>query len=189
MLGGDEERPQPEEPVGGHETAGDQLAEVREVVLQTDFSPRLGVEFGALWAEPDLDVAIDPLTGAFGTTFTEASTGAELGFSGTIVEFDAATYQIVEETVVTNVITLNRTGNVSGVSEVQVDFSATVRGAPTVAFGELDVLSREFEAARVYAGSSVSGAELDAIHGNVVAREGNALSVKGAILIPLQGRA
>ena len=38
----------------------------------------------------DFDVAIDPLTGAFGTTFTEAGTGAELGFSGTIVDFDAS---------------------------------------------------------------------------------------------------
>jgi hypothetical protein len=36
------------------------------------------------------DVAIDPATGAFGTTFAEEGTGAELGFSGTIVDFDAS---------------------------------------------------------------------------------------------------
>lgn len=43
--------------------------------------------FGLSYA---LDVAIDPVTGAFGTTFAEEGTGAELAFSGTIVDFDAS---------------------------------------------------------------------------------------------------
>ena len=56
-------------------------------------------------------------------------------------------------------------------------------GALTVAFGALAVQSREFTASIVHAGDSVSGERIDAVHGNVVARRGNELIVKGAFAV------
>jgi hypothetical protein len=57
-------------------------------------------------------------------------------------------------------------------------------GTPTVAQGTLDVDSREFTAAIVLAGSSVPGADRDAVQGNVIARDGEVLLVRGATIIP-----
>lgn len=56
-------------------------------------------------------------------------------------------------------------------------------GTSTVAFGVLDVARREFTAARVHAGTSVSGPLFDVLEGNVIAREGDALTVRGGTLI------
>ena len=56
-------------------------------------------------------------------------------------------------------------------------------GTPTVAIGTLDVASRRFTAERVLAGSSVPGIELDAVVGNVIARNGNFLTVRGATIL------
>jgi hypothetical protein len=60
-------------------------------------------------------------------------------------------------------------------------------GAPTAAFGTLTVADKVFTAARVHAGSSVEGAQFDAIWGNVVARSGNALKVRGVTFIRKDG--
>jgi hypothetical protein len=57
------------------------------------------------------------------------------------------------------------------------------RGTPTVAFGTLHVASRTFTAARVFAHDSVGGDRFAAIHGNVVARNGDTLTVKGALAV------
>ncbi len=57
------------------------------------------------------------------------------------------------------------------------------RGTPTVAFGTLRVASRTFTAARVFAHDSVGGDRFAAIHGNVVARNGDTLTVKGALAV------
>jgi len=57
-------------------------------------------------------------------------------------------------------------------------------GTPTVAFGTLDVDQRQFTASLVLAGSSVPGVDRDAVVGNVIRREGNLLTVRGATLIP-----
>ncbi len=56
-------------------------------------------------------------------------------------------------------------------------------GALTVAFGTLDVSSREFTAQIVHAGDSVGGDRFSAVHGNVVARTGDTLTVKGALAV------
>ncbi len=61
---------------------------------------------------------------------------------------------------------------------------AAGRGTPTIAGGTLNVADREFTAALVLAGSSVPGFDRDAVVGNVIARDGNLLSVRGATLIP-----
>jgi hypothetical protein len=57
-------------------------------------------------------------------------------------------------------------------------------GTPTVAQGTLDVDAREFTAAIVLAGSSVPGGDRDAVQGNVIARDGDELLVRGATIIP-----
>jgi hypothetical protein len=62
-------------------------------------------------------------------------------------------------------------------------------GTLTVAQGILDVPDREFTANVVLAGSSVPGADADGVHGSVIARSGNELTVRGATYIPENGAA
>jgi hypothetical protein len=62
-------------------------------------------------------------------------------------------------------------------------------GTATIAQGLLSVVNREFTANTVYAGSSVPGIDRDAVVGNVIARDGNFLTVRGATLIPRDRRA
>jgi hypothetical protein len=56
-------------------------------------------------------------------------------------------------------------------------------GTMTVAFGTLSTRDRSFTAEIVHAGDSVSGERIDAIHGNIVARRGNELTVKGGYAV------
>ncbi len=67
--------------------------------------------------------------------------------------------------------------------------AAAGRGTPTVAAGTLSVANREFTADIVLAGSSVPGIDRDAIVGNVIARNGNFLTVRGATIVPSDRRA
>jgi hypothetical protein len=57
-------------------------------------------------------------------------------------------------------------------------------GIPTIARGTLNISEREFTADLVLAGSSVPGSDRDAIAGNVIARRGNFLTIRGATIIP-----
>jgi len=66
---------------------------------------------------------------------------------------------------------------------------AAGQGTPTVAAGTLNVAAREFTADIVLAGSSVPGIDRDAVVGNVIKREGNFLTVRGATIIPSDRRA
>jgi hypothetical protein len=56
-----------------------------------------------------------------------------------------------------------------------------------VVIGDLKMHPRRFEAREVYAGSSVPGGSLDAVTGNVVARVGDVITVKGATLVRAGG--
>jgi len=62
-------------------------------------------------------------------------------------------------------------------------------GTLTVAFGTLNTQNRDFTAQIVHAGTSVSGEGLDAVHGNVVSRRGDQLTVKGAFAVRRDHRA
>ena len=62
-------------------------------------------------------------------------------------------------------------------------------GTPTVAAGTLNVGDRVFTASVVLAGSSVPGHDRAAIKGNVIARDGNFLTIRGATVIPHDRRA
>ncbi len=65
--------------------------------------------------------------------------------------------------------------------------AALSAGAPTAAFGVLDRSERRFTAERVHAGTSVPGPSHDALRGNVIARAGDTLTVRGATLIRRSG--
>jgi len=67
--------------------------------------------------------------------------------------------------------------------------SAAGVGTPTVAQGTLSVSDRSFTANIVLAGSSVPGTDRDAVVGNVIARNGNLLTVRGATIIASDRRA
>jgi len=60
---------------------------------------------------------------------------------------------------------------------------AAGRGTPTAAHGILNVAEREFTAEIVLAGSSVPGSDRDAVKGNVIARSGDKLLVRGGTVI------
>ena len=62
-------------------------------------------------------------------------------------------------------------------------------GTPSVALGLLAVPDREFTAERVLAGDSVPGIDRDAVVGNIIARRGNFLTIRGATIIPSDRRA
>lgn len=62
--------------------------------------------------------------------------------------------------------------------------SAAGQGTPTIAKGTLTLAERRFVADQVLAGSSVPGSDLDAVVGNIIKRDGNFLTVRGATIIP-----
>jgi hypothetical protein len=61
--------------------------------------------------------------------------------------------------------------------------AAKPAGTITAAFGSLSRADHRFTAEIVHAGDSVSGERIDAIHGNIVSRSGNRLTVKGAFAV------
>ena len=67
--------------------------------------------------------------------------------------------------------------------------NAAGRGTLTVAQGTLNVAEREFTANIVLAGSSVPGNGMDAVKGNVIARNGNELIVRGGTVVLRDERA
>ncbi len=67
--------------------------------------------------------------------------------------------------------------------------SAAGPGTPTIAAGRLTTGDRKFTANIVLAGSSVPGIDRDAVRGNVIARDGNFLTVRGATIISTDRRA
>ncbi|HED16090.1 MAG TPA: metallophosphoesterase [Gammaproteobacteria bacterium] len=56
-----------------------------------------------------------------------------------------------------------------------------------IAQGKVHINLAHFKANIVYAGSSVSGGNMDVVHGSVIARTGNTLSMRGATLIRADG--
>jgi len=56
-----------------------------------------------------------------------------------------------------------------------------------IVIGDLDIVTRQFEAVQVYAGSSVPGGTLDVVTANVTSRSGNQLTARGATLIRASG--
>ena len=67
--------------------------------------------------------------------------------------------------------------------------AAAGAGTPSIALGTLVTAERRFTADRVLAGSSVPGSDRDAVVGNIIARDGNFLTIRGATLMPRDRRA
>jgi hypothetical protein len=67
--------------------------------------------------------------------------------------------------------------------------SAAGTGTPTIAQGALNITERKFTADIVLAGTNVPGIERDAVLGNVIARDGNLLIVRGATIVASDRRA
>ena len=67
--------------------------------------------------------------------------------------------------------------------------SAAAAGTPTIAWGSLNIAERKFTAMTVLAGSSVPGIDRDAVVGNIISRDGNLLTVRGATIIAADRRA
>jgi hypothetical protein len=61
---------------------------------------------------------------------------------------------------------------------------AAGQGTPTIAMGTLTTADRKFTADIVLAGSSVPGYGFDGVVGNIIKREGNFLTIRGATIIP-----
>ncbi len=61
--------------------------------------------------------------------------------------------------------------------------NAAGAGTVTAAFGTLTTATRQFDAARVFAGTSVPGAGVDTVIGAVIARTGDVLTVHGATIV------
>jgi hypothetical protein len=88
------------------------------------------------------------------------------------------------------------TVNVTAATEIEVDgemwlgaeglraLNAAGRGTPTVSAGTLTVANRSYTADIVLAGSSVPGSDRDAVVGNIIKRNGNFLTIRGATIIP-----
>ncbi len=76
----------------------------------------------------------------------------------------------------------------SGVEGLRA-LDAAGQGTLTVAAGTLNVADRTFTADIVLAGSSVPGIDRDAVVGNVIKRDGNFLTVRGATIVPSDRRA
>ena len=62
--------------------------------------------------------------------------------------------------------------------------NAAGRGTPTVSKGTLTVADRSYTADLVLAGSSVPGSDRDAVVGNIIKRDGNFLTIRGATIVP-----
>ena len=60
-------------------------------------------------------------------------------------------------------------------------------GTPTLAYGNYDATKTQFQADQVYAGSSVPGVNSDSVHGSVLARSGDTLTVFGVTYINASG--
>jgi len=76
---------------------------------------------------------------------------------------------------------------IDGVEYVGAAGLATLAGKPagtrTAAFGVLDLSDRAFTASDVLAGDSVPGPRFDVVRGNVIARAGDVLTVRGGTVI------
>ena len=80
-------------------------------------------------------------------------------------------------------------GEVSAGSEGLEALESAGVGTPTIAVGDLNLAQREFIAERVLAGSSVPGIDRDAVIGNIISRNGNFLTIRGATIVPSDRRA
>lgn len=160
-----------------------------------------------LAASHEVDTATSPprvVTMPYVTAAVAPVETKELRLRGTLVDVDTAagTYDIRIRpwhrasgdhgvvTVMTDAATTFEIGEESLTGAAGLELLATLDpGTLTIAFGTLTLADKQFVAEAVYARGSVPGAEVDAVHGNVVARDGNRLTVRGGLTVPRNDRA
>ena len=95
--------------------------------------------------------------------------------------FNMRNQRFGQVTVHTDSDTAFEVGGINYIGGAGLDALASAgAGTLTSAFGTLTTATREFDAQSVFAGTSVAGAGVDTVAGEVVARSGNVLTVRGA---------
>jgi hypothetical protein len=168
------------------------IAPGRPALLQLDFD---------LAASHEVDITTTPVTAValpFIVATVEPVDDKELRVRGPLVSVNtnASSYLIDlrpfnDATARLGQVTVNTTAatafEIDGVESVGTAGLATLAGkaagTPTIAHGVLDVAARSFTADRVLAGDSVPGSLFDVVVGNVIARSGDTLTVRGGTLI------
>jgi hypothetical protein len=176
------------------------LAERNHLVITRGRTALLSIDFD-LSASHEVDLSATPaLVTAEPYLVAEVRplTEKEIRVRGTLVDVDAAgsSYDIRVRPwhrrdgdfgIVTVHTTSTTTFEIDGVPYTGapglVALDALAGGTLTIAFGTLDLQDRSFTAEIVDAGDSIGGERFAAIHGNVVARNGDTLTVKGAIAV------
>ena len=174
------------------------VAPGRPAFLQLDFD---------LAASHTVDVTTTPVTAVaepFIVATVEPVDEKELRARGPLVTVDTAASNYVIDlrpfhhmTARLGQLTVNTTADtafeIDGTAYTGADGLAALAqapaGTPTVAFGTLTLATREFTAERVHAGTSVPGPQFDALWGNVIARNGDTLTIRGGTLIRRSGSA
>jgi hypothetical protein len=177
------------------------LAERERLVITRGLTSLLTVDFD-LAASHAVDIAPTPAVATaepFMLAEIEPVDSKDIRLRGALVDTNEAemTYTIALRPFFDRIGDFGRAEvHVTDATELEVDgeawlgveglraLEAAGAGTLTVAQGTLDVAAREFTAAIVLAGSSVPGSERDAVQGNVIARDGNELLVRGATVIP-----
>ncbi len=168
------------------------IAPGRPALLQLDFD---------LAASHEVDITTTPATAVsapFIVATIEPVEDKELRVRGPLVSVDtnASSYVIDlrpfnHPSARLGLLTVNTTADtafeIEGVEFTGSAGLAELAGQPagtrTAAFGVLDVSDREFTASDVLAGDSVPGPNFDFVHGNVTARVGDTLTVRGGTII------
>ena len=122
---------------------------------------------------PVVEVAVDAMT----------YTVAVRPFRDRVGDFGRVTVNVTDDT------EFEVNGEMSAGAAGLAALAAAGTGTPSLALGELNVQERRFTAERVLAGSSVPGIDRDAVVGNIIARDGNFLTIRGATIIPSDRRA
>jgi hypothetical protein len=168
------------------------IAPGRPALLQLDFD---------LAASHEVDITTTPATAVsapFIVATIEPVEDKELRVRGPLVSVDtnASSYVIDlrpfnHPSARLGLLTVNTTADtafeIDGVEFTGSAGLAELAGQPagtrTAAFGVLDVSEREFTASDVLAGDSVPGPNFDFVHGNVTARVGDTLTVRGGTIV------
>lgn len=172
------------------------IAPGRPAFLQLDFD---------LAASHAVDITATPVTAVaepFIVASVEPVDDKELRVRGPLVSVDTAASSYVidvrpfhHQTARLGELTVKTTAatafEIDGTAYTGADGLAALAespaGTPTVAFGTLTLATRDFTAERVHAGTSVPGPRFDVVWGNVTARDGDTLTVRGGTLIRRSG--
>lgn len=176
------------------------LDNLNHVVIAPGLPSLLQLDFD-LAASHRVDVTTDPVT-AFAAPFVVATIlpvdDKELRVRGPLVSVDvnASSYVIDlrpfnHPSARLGMLTVETTSltafEIDGVEYEGAAGLAELAGQPagtrTAAFGVLDLGDRSFTAENVLAGDSVPGARFDVVRGNVIARSGDTLTVRGGTVI------